>query len=244
MRSTTIAAMLGVATVCLVTTAAQADSEVAGMLRGSYADSDGGPQVWGGGGAVKVRFDESWGLQASGTYHDVTGIGSNAWSAGGSAFWQDDDIRVALNGMYHNAFGSGFASYGGGIEWLASEEFTLAARGGGLSGSGFSGGYAGGEVNWFIFPTIGVSAGVDWMESGGSSITTENVQAEWLVSNDWPLSLYGGYRHIDAPFGVDGNMFFVGIKLYAGGDGARDLIAHRHDTLGYIGESPIFLDQL
>jgi len=108
------------------------------------------------------------------------------------------------------------------------------------SGSGSSGGYVGGQGSWYVTPDIALSGDVDYIDVAGNA-TSETIKAEWLFASSLPLSLYGGYQHVDSVGSA--NVWFIGLKFY-GGDGGATLVDHqREGSLGYIGESPFFIDQ-
>jgi hypothetical protein len=228
-------------------TAAPAMADFSGTVAGSYANIDLGPgsaDVWGGTGAATATFSSNWGVEGDLDYHSLSGAGStDFWAFGGNAFWRGEMGRIAGTVMYHDIPGGNATNYGVGAEWFAGDQFTVAVKGGGISGTGTDGGYVGGNVKWYAMPDLAFSGTVDYADQGGS-ITTERLQAEWLFSESTPVALYGGYQHIDLPgAGGDGNVFFVGIKLYANAGGGALVDRQRNGSLGYIAESPIFIDQ-
>lgn len=231
----------------LASTAASAG--VSGTVAGSYANIDVGPgsaDVWGASGAVNGLLGDNWGLEGDASYHNISGAGgTDIWSVGGSAFWRGMDARIAGTVMYHDVSGGNATNYGVGAEWFASDNFTVAVKGGGISGSGSSGGYVGGDLKWYAMPNLALDGRVDYVDDGGpASTTTETLQAEWLFSQDTPVSLYAGYQHVDVGgFGGNGNVWFVGVKLYANESGGSLVDRQRNGTLGYIAQSPIFIDQ-
>jgi hypothetical protein len=236
---------------------ASASADVAGTLSGSYANGSGGiagasgsGDLWGIDGALAGTFNNNWGVEGDATYHDATGGGGNLWSFGGNLFWQGMDTRINANVTYHDLDGGlNFTNYGVGAEWFAGNSFTLAARGGALAGDNTSGGYVGGHATWYFTPDLNLNGGVDYTDLGHSAnFTSEDIGLEWLFSHSFPVSVYGGYQHVDFPSAIGGshgagNIWFVGIRLYA--DGTRgDLVdRQRGGTLGYTGQSPFFLDK-
>jgi hypothetical protein len=228
-------------------TAAPAMADFSGTVAGSYANLDlGGPgstDVWGGTAAATATFGGNWGVEGDLDYHNISGAGSaDLWAFGGNVFWRGMNTRIAGSVMYHDVPGGNATNYGVGAEWFAGDQFTIAVKGGGLSGSGSDGGYVGGNVKWYAMPNLALSGTVDYADQGGS-LTTEKLQAEWLISESTPISIYGGYQHVDLAGPGDGNVFFVGIKLYANAGGGALVDRQRNGSLGYIAESPVFLDQ-
>jgi hypothetical protein len=218
---------------------------VNGTIAGSYAHisaGGGSANVWGADGALEGMFSDDWGAEADGTYHNISNTG-DFWTLGANAFWQGSDARVAATYQYHSISGANFNTYGAGAEWFAGPSFTLAAHGGGLSGSGASGGYVGGDIAWYAMPDLAINGSVDYLSIGSVNSTTESISGEWLFSEATPVSVYAGYQHSDFG-GANTNAWFVGVKLYAN-EGASTLVdRQRSGTLGYIAESPLFIDQL
>jgi len=240
-----LGAACAVAFSALVATPASAGG-IAATVGGSYANVDlgiGNVDVWGGNGALNGMFSDNWGAEGDLSYHNISGAGgTDIWSFGGNVFWRGMDTRIAGSVMYHDISGSNATNYGVGAEWFASDNFTVAVKGGGISGSGADGGYVGGDVKWYVMPNLALDGRVDYADQGGS-ITTETLQAEWLFSEDLPVAVYGGYQHVDVS-GGNGNVWFVGLRLYVNGDGGGTLVnRQRTGTLGYIAQSPIFIDQ-
>jgi hypothetical protein len=242
---------------------ANADS-VSGTLGGSYANdtSAGGSDLWNIDGSLTGRFDGNWGLEAVGGYHGLSGDLSpnlDIWNIGGSAFWGASTGRVAASVNYYSTSITGIdlhvTSYGVGGEWYAGPNFTVALKGGGntVDVSGFgasaseSGGYAGGMLQWYALPNFAVSGAVDYAKQFGGHATSETIKGEWLFSSTMPVSLFGGYQHVDvnaggAGFagGDAGDILFVGLKFYMNGDGSQTLVdRQRNGSLGYIAEAPV-----
>jgi hypothetical protein len=226
--------------------ASTASAQVSGTIAGNYANvtNSGGGDIYGIDGSLAGMFGSNWGVEAAGGYHNESGGGGDIWDIGGSVFWQGMKGRLAATYQYHDIGGGNFSSYGVGGEFYASPNFTLAAHGGGESGTGTSGGYAGGMVQWYAMPNLSIDGSVDYISVGaGANITNETIQAEWLISNTTPVSIYGGYQHVDIS-GGDANVFFVGVKLYMNGAGGGSLVdRQRNGAPGYITQSPLFLDQ-
>jgi hypothetical protein len=244
MKKVLLATVGALALCSAVTTMAWANTN--GTLDVSYANitNSGGGDIWGVGGSVEGMFGSNWGGQLDGGYHNVSNGGGDIWNVGGSLFWATTSARIAATVNYHDLGGGvDFTNYGAGAEFYAGTDFTFAAHGGGVSGSGTSGGYVGGMAEWYATPNLALSGAVDYLDIGGS-ITTETVQGEWLISNNTPLSIFGGYQHADLGGSVDADIVFVGLKLYLNGNGAMSLTERqRQGSLGYITQSPLFLDQ-
>jgi hypothetical protein len=216
-----------------------AHAAVSANVSGSYANfSNGGGDVWNVDGALSDTFSSQWGGEVSGGYHNSAG--DSGGNFGGALFWFDPSFRVAASGNYLSLGGAHISNYGVGGEWFASSQFTVALRGGGISAnSGTSGGYVGGDVKFYFTPNIAVNGGVDYVDFSGLSLTSEDVKAEWLISQSFPVSIFGGYSHIDANGGGNEDAFFVGIKIYTNDPAGGALVdRQRGGNLGYIDGMP------
>jgi hypothetical protein len=235
-----------------------ADASVSGTLSGSYASGtdNGSADLWNVDGSLTGMFDTNWGGEVTGGYHNISddfGDNLDIWNIGGSLFWASMQGRLAATVNYYNTSVAGFdghvTTYGAGGEWYAAPNFTVAVKGGGdtvsgdLFGSSDSGGYAGGMLQWYIVPNLSLSGSVDYAEQFGGHVTSETAKVEWLFSDSMPISIYGGYEHADVGsggFGVAGNLFFVGLKLYMNDPGNGTLVdRQRGGSLGYIAEAPV-----
>jgi hypothetical protein len=239
-----------------------ANAAVSGTLSGSYAsgtDSD-SVNLWNIDGSLTGTFGSNWGAEVTGGYHNLDlndGFGDSLdiWNAGGSLFWAASQGRLAATVNYYSTseFGANLnvTNYGVGGEWYAGPTFTVAVKGGAdtVSGSagGFSdsetGGYFGGMLEWYVMPNLALSGAVDYTEIAGTHATSETAKIEWMFSNTMPVSIYGGYEHADAGaggFGLDGNAFFVGLKVYMDSVGGGALVdRQRNGSLGYIAQTPV-----
>jgi hypothetical protein len=247
MKNLLLASVGALALCAAVSTSAMA-SNVNGDVSVSYANitNGGGADIWGVNGALEGMVGGNWGAQVDGGYHNVNSSGGDIWNVGGSLFWAGMQGRFAATVQYHDlGGGTDFTNYGAGGEFYAGPNFTIAAHGGGESGSGTSGGYVGAQLEWYAMPNLALSGSVDYLDVG-TGITSETAQAEWLVSSSMPVSVYGGYQHVDlgAGPGTDADIVFVGLKLYFNGNGAASLVdRQRQGALGYITQSPLFLEQ-
>jgi hypothetical protein len=234
-----------------------ASAGVSGTLSGSWADdtNGGGGNIWNVDGSLTGMFGSNWGAEVDGGYHNVDNAGADIWNIGGSLFWAGMQGRLAASVNYDDISISGgdvhFTSYGVGGEWYAGPSFTVAVKGGGttVDVTGFSGntsgGYAGGMLQGYLMPNLSLSGSVDYMGISGGHITSETARVEWLFSQTTPVSVYGGYQHVDAGFlGGNEDIFFVGAKLYLNGSGGGTLVdRQRNGSLGYISKSTLFWNQ-
>ena len=230
---------LSIAAILLASTVpVAANAAVSANLSGSYANfTSGGGDLWNVDGAIADTFGSNWGAEVNGGYHNESGHG--AGNFGGALFWQCPNFRAAASGNYLSIGSAHISNYGVGGEWFASPQWTLAVRGGGVSANGgASGGYVGGDAKFYFMPNIAVDGGVDYFSIGGAHITTENVRAEWLVSQTTPVSIFGGYTHIDVSGGTQ-DAFVIGLKLYLNDPAGGTLVdRQRGGNLGYIAGMP------
>ena len=212
-----------------------ANAAVSANLSTSYTNVSGsGGDIWNIDGALGDSFG-NWGAEVTGGYHSSGGSSGNA---GGAIYYAGTSYRIAISGNYLDLGGLHLANYGVGGEWYASSQFTVALRGGGVSGSGSSsGGYGGGDVKFYVTPDLALSAGGDYIDISGTGISSEDIRAEWLISQSFPVSVFGGYSHVDA--GSSADVFFVGVKIYLNEPGGGALVdRQRGGNLGYIDGMP------
>ncbi len=235
-----LGAACAIALSALASTAANA--AVNGFIGGSYGNinSGGSSDVWGIKGALSGTFGGGWGIQGQGDYHNISSSAADDWDLGGNVFWGTSTFRVNGQVLYHDIGGANFTNYGAGVTWFAGPSVNVAARGGGYSGTGTSGGYIGGNIDWYAIPNLAISGHVDYIDIG-TGITSETGQVEWLFSSSTPVSIYGGYQHVDIS-GANANVWFLGVKLYVNSAGG-DLVDRQRAGLGYAGDSPLFIDQ-
>jgi hypothetical protein len=191
------------------------------------------------------------------------------WNLGGSLWWGGVDARVGININYETITDYGSLTNGGIFaEWYLGN-FTAAGKGGWLWGGGTPNGgrgnYLGGQVGGYFMPNFWLGGSVTWSDMvSGSTLTgggfgapcfgqtcgrrdfTETnftLDAEFLVSETFPLSIFGGYTYTDwqisenvsNPLLAGGsdwntNTFFIGVRYYMGGMG--NLIGmHRNGNL-------------
>ncbi|MBV9330510.1 MAG: hypothetical protein JOZ55_03040 [Alphaproteobacteria bacterium] len=229
-------------------TSANADvSAIAGAdydhvsLSGGNGSADG----FDAGGAVAIPLGWSGlNVQGQGGYsylsHVLGPYSANQLNIGGTVYWADPTWRIGgvYNYIANNAIGSTFKlnEYGGAAEFFFAPEITLAANGGGFSGNfHVSGWYVGGHATGYIMPDLGITGAVEYTDATtlgapGSTGTEVDLtaQGEWLVSEEIPVSVFGGYTYssLNSGFGLgsNGNTFFVGLKLRLNESGAGDLV--------------------
>jgi len=254
-------------TVCVVAAAAFAASpalaDFNGTLQGDYSNlssnqGGGSANVWGGQGTGEFGLGMG-GLsaQVDTGYHDATASGGggslNDWNIDGDLFWLGSMGRIGAAVGYQDLSGDGVSghltNYGGFAEWYAGHWLTIGVKGGGLDASaGFGGGsgsssgsYIGGEALVYPMHDFALSGTIDYFSiSSGGNLTNYGVNAEWLVSETMPVSVYGGYTRTEISDGGGGlNTWMIGVKLYLNGNGATTLEdRQRSGTVGWAAQVP------
>jgi hypothetical protein len=217
------------ASACLVMVGAMSSPSfadgVAFTADGNFGNVAGTP-TWNAGAGIDIPLNFGWnGLSIDGGIDDA-GFGPvHVFDGGGSLVWRGGDWLLAGTVYYNQLteFGSFNAtSYGGGGEWYATPWLTAAVDGGGISGSGSSGGYVGGGLKGYICPDAALDGRIDYLSISSEHVTNYGLHAEWLPMESLPVSLNATYGHISTSFG-DTDMWMVGLKLYLNDSPATSL---------------------
>jgi hypothetical protein len=211
--------------------------------------------------AFPVDEVEALAWQLDGNYASQSGDGHSSilWNLGGSLFLSYPGSRTGININYETLTDFGSLTNGGLFtEWYFGN-FTVAAKGGWLWGggtpSGGRGNYLGANVAGYFVPNFYVGGSVTWSDliSGSTGVgggygapcygptcgrrdfteTNFTIDAEFLVSETFPLSVFGGYTFTDfkasenannplisSELDNNANTFFVGVRYYMGGMGS------------------------
>ena len=176
-------------------------------------------------------------MRSSGTGFDV-----DTWGIGGNVFWAPAFGRFGgtVDWTRYNLPGPDFdtVTYGGFGEFYASPFITVGGNVGGLhfSTTGFSadGTYAGGGITGYVMPDLGLTGAINWIHLDHSigDATAWTVMAEWLVNEDVPVSVFGGYTNTD-PFagGSHSNTWFLGLRFYFSNTPMTLVDHHRNGSL-------------
>jgi hypothetical protein len=253
-------------TVCVVAAAAFAASpalaDFNGTLQGDYsnlsADHGGGSaNNWGGSGTGEFGLGMG-GLsaQVDTGYHEDSSSGGGAsindWNVDGSLFWLGSMGRVGAAVGYQDLSGDGLSghltNYGGFAEWYANHWLTVSVKGGGLdasiSGFNTNGSYIGGQALVYPMHDLSIAGTVDYLSISSGHFTNYGVNAEWLVSESTPISVFGGYTRTEISSGGSTgiNVFMIGLKFYCNGNGAATLEdRQRSGTVGWASQiAPIY----
>jgi len=231
-----------------------------GTFVAEYARSDANganADLWGASGAAAFGLGTNdIGGEINGGYHRLTiddvDADSDIWNVGGSLFWAPAIGRFGPTVTYSSISFSGAASgldvhattYGVFGEFFASPFITIAVKGGGLSGdaniSGFGGSsdtgtYLGGSLTGYLMPNLALNGAIDYVDFAGGQVTTYGANAEFLISEMTPISVFAGYNHTQiSDGGGDADAWIIGLKFYTGGP-APLVTHHRTGTLGSVG---------
>jgi hypothetical protein len=213
-----------------------------GVLSGDYAhlEANGGggsANSWGVSGGGLFGFSPDWAGQIDGGYHHLDGGGTDAnnWNADGSVQWRGMWGRVGAVVGYNSNDGGGGGSinvtnYGGFVDWYAGHAVTVAVKAGGFNANhGVDGDYAGLAVTGYVMPDFSIAGTYDYthLQHAGNE-NDWGVQAEWLVSETTPISIYAGYTN-SRLHGFGGgsetiNVWGGGIKFYIDQPGPSTLV--------------------
>lgn len=230
----------------LVAPSAHGFPELRGSISGEYDNySAGGAEANAGRGAADVTlnlFDTPLGFlggsaNARYTNLDFGGGGSlQSWDFGAAGFLRLPMGRVGASAMHaritpNPGTVTNANSYGLFGELYLSNDLTIMAKGGMFNGTGaFDGSYYGAGAKFYVTPNWSIGARVDRTEFDGvGELTDYSVNAEYLISWDVPVSLYGGYTYADAGAGPHLNLWTIGLKFRFGGD--NDALS-LHDRAG------------
>jgi hypothetical protein len=182
---------------------------------------------WNINGSVAAPVVAAWTVQGDGAYDNLTGpsgIGRvHEGTVSGSAFWSAAKGRIGASVGYNN-FGTdhsssvNWASYSAFGLYYPTDRITLGLRGGGVSGSGVSGGFVGVRAIGYATPDLALNADVDAITVAHRTIRRYGVGGEYLMSETVPVSLTLGYTYADLGVAsIHLNKYMVGLKVYFGG---------------------------
>jgi hypothetical protein len=89
-------------------------------------------------------------------------------------------------------------------------------------------------------PNLAIQGNIDYQTLSDSDVNVTNygIGAEFLVSENVPISIFGGYTRseIDA-FGDSGSAdtWMIGVRIYTNGNGSTLVDRHRNGAVGTIG---------
>lgn len=226
-RTNLFGAVCAIALVSLCAPASATD--FSGVLSGDYSNIDlnhgGSADLYGISGGGMFGLSPDWAAQVDGGYdhaHVSGGGDGNDWTVSGTAFWRAQAGRLGATVGYNATNGGGadenVTHYGVFGDWYAGHAFTLGVKGGFFNGSHDSDGeYVGAALTGYIMPDLSLTGSYDYAHF--KHFTNENdytAQAEWLISERTPVSIYGGYTRSEFSGAGDlsANTWFVGLRFY------------------------------
>jgi len=231
---------------------ADAPQGFAGTLSGSYSSmnfsgsgSGGSANLWSGEGQAAFGLGmNNLAAEFDGGYHNLSSHGSNdsldIWNLGGHLFWAPAEGRLGATLQYEGLNGADthLTQYGAFGEYYLSNMVTLGLNGGGWSGSsdvfgtGGDGTYIGGGGSVYLMPDLALTGQITYFGDSGAHLTNYSATGEWLVSEDTPISVYGGYTYSDiSNVGGHLNQWVIGVKFYTDGNGTALVDKHRNGAL-------------
>ncbi len=204
----------------------------------SVNNGGGDANDYGLGGSGLFNLGSDFGFQADGAYHhlDANGGGSsNQWNVGGAALWTGMMGRIGASVSYNDSTGGGLSlqatNYGAFGNWYATNGITFGVKGGGFSANhGVDGDYFGAALTGYLNPDLALSGGYDYTHINHAGNENDwSVRAEYLFSQQTPISLWAGYTN--SKIGSGGptiNVFSIGLTYYCDGSaGPESLEAHQ-----------------
>jgi hypothetical protein len=211
-----------------------------GVLSGDYANlsangGGGSANSWGGSASGIFGFSQNWAAEFDGGYHHISdsGFDVNAWNIDGSAMYRGAWGRVGgVVGYNSSDLGGGLGdlnvtNYGGFVDWYAAAHFTVSAKVGGYNAShGLDGDYAGVQVIGYVMPDFSITGAYDYTRLNHAGNENDwSIQAEWLVSETTPVSIYAGYTNTKLSGGGPTiNVWGGGVKFYFDQPGPSTLV--------------------
>ena len=210
----------------------------------------------------------AWQLDGNYSSQSADEASQIVWNLGGSMFLSYAGSRTGININYETMTDFGSLTNGGLFtEWYLGN-FTIAGKGGWIWGGGTPNGgrgnYLGANIAGYFVPNLAVGASVTWSDliSGSTGVgggyggpcygptcgrrdfseTNFTIDAEFLVSQTFPVSVFGGYTFTDyqrsenssnpnlPETDFNANTFFIGVRYYMGGMGSL-VDMHRNGNL-------------
>lgn len=206
-----------------------------GTLSGDYLHFDFhdlglNANAWGAAGEFQGEVADGMHVQGDINYHHISGngVGIDDSILNGAVYWDFDAGRAGGNLGYQtikidHAIGH-LVTYGGFGEFWAGDMFTFGVKGGGYSDTngGGSGYYLGAEAKAYVMPDLALAGTIG--HTGNNGETDYAASAEWLVSEDVPISISGTYTytHLCCSEG-NANVWAVKLAYYFNGGSAQTL---------------------
>lgn len=202
-------------------------TDFSGILDGGYSNYDfnhgvGSTNDYHINGGGMFGLAPNWAAQLNAGYNhsDDSGSHANAWNVDGTAFYRASGGRIGATVGYTSVNGGGADTnathYGLFGDWYAGRAITVGVKGGAFNGDhSLKGDYAGAQITGYVMPDLALSGSYDYTHV--NHLTNENdftAQAEWLVSHQVPVSIYGGYTRSEFSHSLSANVWFVGLRFY------------------------------
>ncbi|MBV9045969.1 MAG: hypothetical protein JO294_12655 [Alphaproteobacteria bacterium] len=232
--------LAGAALLALVPSGASA---VTGTLQGFYSPVLDTADMSGGKGTIDLFLDTGWGVEAAagGAHISLPGSSIDYGNIGGTVFWRDGNLRLGVGAHYASML-INVVTYGAGAEYDL-EQWTIAARAGGITGGygafTFDGGYFGAQAKFYATPDLVFHATLEHDAIASGHGTIMSLGGEWSFSETMPISAIVGYTHVIGDAATYDALFFA-VKLYLDGEDAPLIERQRSSELGFLGDFPIF----
>ncbi|HXJ01045.1 MAG TPA: hypothetical protein VNH44_07465 [Micropepsaceae bacterium] len=192
-------------------------------------------------GGMNVQIDGNY------THNWATHESFEQWNLGISPFWAGMDNRVGVNVNYDTVTHAGSVTNFGVFGEQYFGNVTGMVKGGYLNSTGSEigghGNYLGAALAGYFVPDLAVTGSFDWADltsgranvnfnRGDVNLNVWGIMAEWLFSEDYGVSVFGGYAYDQIhAFGdkTHDNVWHVGFRWYMGGGSLVD--HHRNGNL-------------
>jgi hypothetical protein len=221
----------------LIAHSAKAATTIQGLAGAGYStvstEDDNIHSLYGGGEALVSFDDPGFGLQfgGAGGHVDDDDGSANQWNGDGHIFWRDGKGAIGLSSSYGslNALSLDATAFQYGIfgDWFVRRDLSLRFRGGGIglkvSGDYATGWYGGVGTAYYVYSDLSLAIESNYLKIGDIKITTGNLDAEYLVSREYPVSVAVGYNYTTADFydnGINSHGWTIHLKYRFGASGS------------------------
>jgi hypothetical protein len=137
-------------------------------------------------------------LQIGGNYDHISQGSIDNWGIHGDLFWRERfgtaGVSAGYGSVNDGTTSETFTSYGAFGEWYPLNSLTLRAKGGAFDGD-ITGWYGGAGVKYYASPYIALSVSYNYTRPSGDRLHAIDVDAEYLISRHYPLTIAVGYEH-------------------------------------------------
>jgi hypothetical protein len=234
---------LGSALAVLLSGPAAAD-DFSGLFAADYANVSGSNHISisDGGFAASGQMalgDTGFNAQVDGGINSASGTtNANIYNIDGLFYYRTPEGQFGGLGDYISTVGmhsTHVIPYGGFGEYYFSDQITAGLEGGGLSSRLSSGEFVEGHLTGYVTPDFSIKGFDTYISVSHGQDNNIGVQAEYLITEAIPISVYAGYAYTDISHtGVPDttlNTFFIGLKLYTNGTGAPLVSSQRNGVV-------------